>query len=447
MFLESKLFFSEGFQSVIQKMKEDNPLDPKEYVSGILWDLYFNGKNVDTKSNFIDLGDSNDKVSFIQDEKGQKLIKNIPGDRDKIITPYKGNRNQIKVGKFVRSLLRSVSNSNLHGLIKDRARAIDDQDIEKFVNHYKSTYDNIKGKMDNFKMLSGYDIVKAYNMESYDNQKGTLGSSCMRYGHCKSYLGIYEDNENIKMLTLFTPHTEEFVDEETGEIVPQRNDKIIGRALVWENVGINEGYDDVDYRKLDYNKTFMDRVYTSEDSDRELFIKYAKERGWYYKTIQNSDEGTNIFSPDGSSSYCSIVSKIKPKKYDHYPYLDTLKYYAHEDGMITNNEDIAWKPYIRLESTSGSYLCTGCDGDGIISCDTCSGSGIDYKRCDECDGDGVKVCGECEDGENTDGTTCKKCRGWDTTYCKKCNGDGRLEIDCPDCKPGDDICQVCKHAT
>ena len=68
----------------------------------------------------------------------------------------------------------------------------------------------------------------------------------MKYERCNKYLDLYIDNpQKIKLLVLFG----------------QDSSKIIGRALLWY---------------LDsHNHMMMDRIYTTHDSDVNLFKRYG----------------------------------------------------------------------------------------------------------------------------------------------------------------------------
>ena len=91
-----------------------------------------------------------------------------------------------------------------------------------------------------FVLVSGRDITKYYYEENYEKQSGTLGNSCMRHAECREYFKVYEDKAKL--------------------LICRKNDKILGRAIVWE---LPEG-------------TFMDRIYTCYDYLENQFIDYAQ---------------------------------------------------------------------------------------------------------------------------------------------------------------------------
>ena len=72
--------------------------------------------------------------------------------------------------------------------------------------------------MDDFDLISGQDIVDAYDCESYASQEGVLGNSCMKLSHLSERFEIYAMNpDQIKLLVL-----------------RNSDSKIRGRALVLE---------------------------------------------------------------------------------------------------------------------------------------------------------------------------------------------------------------------
>ena len=46
----------------------------------------------------------------------------------------------------------------------------------------------------------------------------------------------------------------------------------------------------------------MDRIYTTEDHDTELFKNYARKMGWVYKRSNNSEKETDLVWSDGKIS-------------------------------------------------------------------------------------------------------------------------------------------------
>lgn len=343
--------------------------------------------------------------------------------------PFQQNRQTIRTGRGVKALL---SKSDYK---------FTDADIEQFVNKYKSAWDTMNDIFRKFELVSGDSIAYWYDQNRYAEQRSTLGTSCMK-GVRSTYFDIYVKNpEKCSLLILKS-------DDDA---------KIKGRAIVW---------------KLDNPKvTFVDRVYTNYDSDVDLFKQYAYNKGWYHKRQQSSSDDYILVGKDGQLNEGHLVVNLKSESeagYRNYPYLDTIKYFNQESGVLTTEDS---RNSITLEDTGGRWVgeecdscggsgrvtCGECDGDGEISCSecysrsrrrstgyvecedcdgngkqectTCKGSGkVDEEDCADCAGDGEKDCSNCGgDGE----VTCSECDGDATRTCPRC--DGECDVDCPEC--------------
>lgn len=325
------------------------------------------------------------------------------------------NRQSIRVGRGIKALTKTLGFD------------FSDAQIEDFVNKWKSSFEWANNAFRSFEEVSGDEIAKWYNHETYERglRKGTLSSSCMA-NKSPSFFSIYTANPEVVSLLILRSE--------------KVNGTIVGRALVW---------------KLDSGKTFMDRVYSHDDDKVYLFNQYAVSKGWYYKLKNDSDAYCKVMKPDGTSNYMDLGVKIKPINYALYPYLDTLKYLTEVNSgfwRLSNQEtDGDWA----LESTSGqriSVRCEMCDGNDWLECPQCEGSGEYQITCDECtrfrpavgkitctdcDGDGFKIedgaevkCSECDGGGEID---CRGCDGHGeiTEDCERCSGRG--EIRCPEC--------------
>jgi len=324
--------------------------------------------------------------------------------------PFQQNRQTIRIGRGVKALL---SKSDFK---------FTDVDIEQFVNKYKSAWDNMNDIFGKFELVSDDKISYWYSASNYAEQRSTLGTSCMK-NVSESYFNIYVNNpEKCSLLILKS-------DDES---------KIKGRALIW---------------KLDNPKvTFMDRIYTNNDSDIELFKQYAYKEGWYHKQHQSSSNDYTLVGKEGNKSEGELVVLLKNKNegdYDRYPYLDTLKYFNTSSGKLTTEEMKGSSNYITLEDTGGGWVddeCETCGGDGRVECYECSGDGTIrceecYSRsarrstgkveCGECDGEGKVDCSTCDGKGMKDEEECSDCSGSGKIECEDCNGDG--EKDCPEC--------------
>ena len=360
-------------------------ISDKSEIAKLLYDKFYNeyGVSKDISHNYIDITDKDDMISFLSDDKSDKLSY----DDSRYLVK---NRGEIKIGRFAKSLL--TDKTVIYDL--DIKKTYSDKEYEEFVNLYKST--NIKTE-NKFKLVEGKDILKYYLQSSYAYQKGQLGSSCMKHGSCQDYFGIYVENPNVCNLLVYL----------------NSNGEVLGRALVWK---VSKSPCDAKY--------FMDRIYTSSDSDILRFKKYAEEKGWMSKYKQSCDISESYFFEFKGNLFLGEVNvKLKSYSFDQYPFVDTLSN-LREDGVISN---IASK-LIKSEEMI--------DTDGEISkCYDCNGSGVEEYECDDCDGSGSNECDKCEGtGKKEDkDKKCKKCDGDGVVKCKSCEGKGEKQEDCSSC--------------
>lgn len=196
-------------------------------------------------------------------------------------------------------------------------------------------------------IVSGYDIAKYYNGFYYSTLQdiGSLRDSCMRYDRCQRYLGIYVRNPNVKLLILRSK---------------VESDKIIGRAILWQNV---ECDGDVDYIDPEKNLTVLDRFYGP--TKYEEFIKdYALSMGWLCKNKNSAgDYNFLIVDNDNIKKSLYINSKLYVKleyaDFELYPYMDTFK------DLGVSSKSLWACSSGGLDNTNGSYI--GSDGDRYTS--------------------------------------------------------------------------------
>jgi hypothetical protein len=346
--------------------------------------------------------------------------------------PFQQNRQAIRIGRGIRTLLSKTDYK------------FTDSEIEQFVNKYKSAWDAYNDIFRKFELVSGKDIAHWYSYRNYALIKGTLGSSCMR-GVDEEYFNIYVNNPDKCSLLI---------------LKSDDDSKIKGRALVW---------------KLDQPEvTFMDRIYTTADSDIELFKQYAYKNGWYHKEHQTSSGDAVLVGQDGirrESEFVINLKNYRQGRYDNYPYLDTLKYFVQSTGKLSTNSRTPDK--ITLEDTGGHYSeynsCDSCGGDGRVDCYECDGEGRVncgecYSRsqrrstgsiecencigrgdidCDDCDATGEVDCSTCNGSGEVDGQECSDCSGKGKVECDECSGKGNRE--CPECDgAGENECAECE---
>jgi len=347
-YIFNKIFESNGKETTIiisNRLKEllSNIEHPIAYELYEINDSYNNVKS--DKATLIDLDDK--EISNFTYTIPSKLIdyteKELPNykeylntssnlkmfglDKPEIWTKY---RSSIKIGKLISKIYPN----------KYDASGKPGKDIESFTNLVKFEIKKKEDTFSRFKIVEGEDIKKYYNESSYSsNSSGSiLGSSCMRYNKCHSYIDFYANNKGVKLVILMSENEE---------------DKIIGRALLWDIVKI-------DGEEVD--RKFMDRIYSIQNSDTLIFKEYAKRNNWLYKYEQNmySDEEI-VDSTTNERSRMSLETVDSFEKNRFYPYMDTMKYFYYEIGCLSNT--VLDDDYYFLESTSGGYTSNGGDDD------------------------------------------------------------------------------------
>ena len=305
------IFYSDAFRDILSKIfLSDNPA--KE-ISKRLLAMEDNGDFKDTYT-LIDKTDKNDMISYVQTSRFYREYPHSVLDKQRgpFIKNSKfwtsGRTPQYGIGRWTRHIFNDV-----------RQTPISNDDLENFVNAYKSTYDKIGMRSDGFEIVKGEDIRYWYLEDRYEEVRGQLGKSCMRKEYCQKYLDIYVENPEVCSLLILKGDTP---------------DKIIGRALIWT---IHDGPGVA-------GRQFMDRVYMINDSDKLLFEAYAKEH--------------NIFR---SQTYTYKI-KVKEGRYDYYPYMDTFTCYDYKKGILTSGVDGYSEDILELQNTDG----TASDNSGRV---------------------------------------------------------------------------------
>ena len=388
--LESKVVYSKKFINLLNKMKANK-------LATQLLNLY--SKDVDgVTQNYIDITDLKDAVSFTPDRKVQELTKDKPetwvitssgrylttSDRnDKLFEAlgydkakygcwnpdtnavglilaetvsrtsgkiyvmfkeYEGerigvvnkeamepteaedqriwstSRNNIKIGRLVRAILTASK------------IPFTDSEIEQFTNQYKATYDFAKDALKQFDIVQGDKIAYWYDEENYVDGGGSLNNSCMASVD-PDYFDIYTENPQVSLVILYG---------DGGSIESEKytDDRIKGRAILWD-------------AKLDGQPVkFMDRIYTSQDADVELFKQFAEKNGWWFKKRQ-SMEPNEDFTDGNSSKKGKIKVNLDDTDFEYYPYCDTVCYIDTNTGIASNKW---WSDSNKiLRDTGGSY--------------------------------------------------------------------------------------------
>lgn len=321
---ESILYYSKDTRRILNRIKDNK-------ISQDL--LSIEATDVKPDITFINL-DKEGYLSFITMKNAIKLITdkyphldNMDEIPNKIIADelwdlkdrsagagiYDKSRNSVALGKFVNKLFP--------GKYTDKER-------EEFVNKFKAAID----KGEEFELVEGEDINHWYWYENYLENKGTLGSSCMR--EKKGLFGIYTENPEVCKL-----------------LILKDGDKIVGRSLVWKLNSIKRGG-----RIVEGAEWFMDRQYTILESDVEKFRSYAKENDWVYKSNNNH----HSFEPviyNGKEFNAELKVEVKAKDYRRYPYMDTFRRFDPNTGFLYNDDESSsdYSGQYILEDTGGGY--------------------------------------------------------------------------------------------
>ena len=229
-------------------------------------------------------------------------------------------RSSIKIGRLTRALLTLVG------------ATFTDAQIEEFVNRYKSCYDVMNDAFARFDVVSGDQIAHWYNYRNYQHENnGVLGSSCMKNAPA-TWLRVYTRNpEQCKLVILYSS---------AGQIREGKftSNKICGRAILW---------------KTDEGDTFMERIYTNDDSDVDLYKRYCYHNGWWCRTRQ--EYGFNFEVENGNTSKrASYIVTLAHADFDSYPFVDSLCFLNTRTKRISNikaNVDANR----RIQSTGGGY--------------------------------------------------------------------------------------------
>ena len=213
------------------------------------------------------------------------------------------SRNNIKIGRLVRAILTVAKIPFV------------DKDIEDFTNQYKATYDFAADVLKQFDIVKGGNIAYWYSESNYVDGGGTLNNSCMA-DVSEDYFDIYTQNPQVSLVILYG---------DEGTIVEDKYQAslIKGRAILWEC--------EIDGEKA----TFMDRIYTANDSDTDLFKQFAEKNGWWYKSSQ-SMEPNEYFTDGNTKKRARIIVKLNDADWREYPYCDTMCYIFLDSDIASN---------------------------------------------------------------------------------------------------------------
>jgi hypothetical protein len=136
----------------------------------------------------------------------------------------------------------------------------------------------------------------------------------MKHGSCQDWLNIYSDNvDSVEML-----------------IMLDVNDKLLGRALLWNNCFVKENPDTIQGVKV------MDRIYTVNDENYVFhFKKWADDNGYFHKKEQKWNN-TLFFESKGEEKFMEIDIQLDKTNYRKFPYLDTFKFLNRDKNTLHN---------------------------------------------------------------------------------------------------------------
>ncbi len=210
------------------------------------------------------------------------------------------SKTKVRFGRFLNAFLEAIGAKYTSAT------------IEKFVNLFQSEVELENNAMSFFRIVKGNEIKKWYLSSSYAANSGQLGNSCMRYSKCQSYFDIYTRNPEVCSLLIY-----------------EKDDKLLGRALVWT---------------LSDGRRYMDRIYTIKDNLDILFVRWADEN----KVIYNSTGQMFVKLSIKWDIDFIIDEEIE------FPYMDTFMYYKPDESYLTNRIKDITRPYLALDNTDGS---------------------------------------------------------------------------------------------
>lgn len=258
-------------------------------------------------------------------------------DNEDLKSIWNTSRNPVKIGRFARALLNIAK------------IPFTNPEIEEFVNQYKANYDISADKLMQFDIVTSNKIIYWYNVEQYQKGGGSLNNSCMADVD-SDYLSIYSKNPQVSLVILYDDYG--FYDSVDNKY---KSNKIKGRALLWDC--------ELNGKKV----KFMDRIYTSQDSDIVIFKDFAEKNGWWYKVGQNMDYDEDLTNGSQTINDPEIICEVDDVNPSGlYPYMDTMCFINLNDCVVGNSvgavntdrddeDEYQDKNIIKARSTTGSY--------------------------------------------------------------------------------------------
>ena len=254
------------------------------------------------------------------------------------------NKSALKISDEIEEKLWTTSRSPikigrlLRAILTASGEEFTAKDIEEFVNAYKSTYDIVNDAFAKFDLVKGNKIQHWYDYENYEDEQSGSLGGSCMKDVPGTYLEIYSENNNCSLLIMYSDKIENKPEYIDGKLT---SSKIKGRALVWNTL---EG------------DTFMDRIYTNKDSDVKVFKEYAWKQGWFCKEDQKTSATFMVTNGTIRKSPIYIV-QLDNSEFDKYPYIDSLSYLNRNKKLLSNRTRSIAKPGERvyeLDSTGGN---------------------------------------------------------------------------------------------
>jgi len=246
---------------------------------------------VEDPINFISVAHDKTKISYLTTDRIAKIEDSRTSLFSETFSPASlywssSRRFAVKPGGFISKLFKNIPA----------------KEVEKFSNLYRAQSNKASFTLS---VVDGLKMLTYYHINSYAQERGTLGASCMKYDNCQDYLGIYTHNNNkVKMLVM--------LNSEGG---------LMGRALLW----------DFDTHKI------MDRIYTIADEEFAFqFKKWATDNGYLYKSEQNWYNTLNFENLSTPKQELKLSIKLDNFQFRRYPYVDTFKFFDEEKGLLLN---------------------------------------------------------------------------------------------------------------
>ena len=330
---ESMIYYTKDFKDALEKLAK------KSSIAKDLIEVEYT--EVKPDMTFIGMSDKEGYFSFMQIKKAISAIKKTADDLSLNKTTVSNICKRIEDGTTSQSDVNFIYSKDPWNLKDNKARGegkiaklvnqiFPDKYAKKEVEEFTNQFKKVGESNAKFSLEYGEDIKHWYLESNYEEQTGHLGTSCMRYERCSSYLNIYSENPEVCGLLILK-------DEDTQMIK--------GRALVWK-------LDKIEIENVEF---YMDRVYAIDDATKLMFDEYADTQGWL-KRLTSSYGDCQDFKL-GKIAYEGIKASVKLEEFDFelYPYMDTFKRLDHKKGLLINDENSEKEGCYIMTQTDGTY--------------------------------------------------------------------------------------------